>query len=683
MPASDVEELQSLRRAEKSFLSAADNHAGRNAQDELESLHRELALLANDSSAATRLALQLAKIKSSWSYRICAPLRVIEWMLESLNNGTLRENTHNLYERLVGRKSGKTGQYRRSGISDLEYRRWVRDYDKLNATDFAKALLWAEILSLELKISILIPSGSNNRGDLKRTIQSMISQVYPTWEIIIADSEGMADKAIFPEYEARRVRFVPVSSTSIAEISNKLIDHAKGDIIAIVWPGDVLAPHALLLVAATFSHDSEIRFVYTDEDVLDRFGNRFDPWFKPGWDPDLLMAKEYVGQLSAYDGGLLRKLGSFRIGYPGVETWDLALRISSICNASQIVRIPFVLYHRADNRSFQVKYPEESAIKMVTEHLQARSISAVAERDSASEVIRVRRRVPSPPPHVTVIIPTRDNERLLRKCLAGVLHRTHYQPFDVLIVDNDTSEVGARAYLESLKVDARVSILKCPGQFNFASMNNLAVGQARGETIAFVNNDIEVMDGGWLTEMVSIANDPTIGAVGAKLLYPNGTVQHAGVIVGMSGAADHNFRGLSRYTSGPYGLTRMIQRVSAVTAACMVIRKAIYQAVGGMDTRLAIAFNDVDLCLRIRAAGYSIIWTPYAQLYHHESATRGPLIVGSTNSFREYKETLTLLSKSNFASEDPYYNPNLSLYNSRRSLASPPRVTLPWRVVST
>jgi GT2 family glycosyltransferase len=278
-------------------------------------------------------------------------------------------------------------------------------------------------------------------------------------------------------------------------------------------------------------------------------------------------------------------------------------------------------------------------------------------------------------PHVTFIISTRDRCELLRRCVAGVLHRTQYPRFDLIIVDNGSRDAATLEYFRQLHCDSRVNIVSFAKPFNFSAINNMAADLARGEILAMVNNDIDVIAPHWLAEMVGHAVNRDIGVVGAKLYYPNDTIQHAGVVMGLSGTADHIFRGLLRSDPGPLGLAMVPQDVCAVTGACMVMRRSVYQEVGGMDEAFMSDFNDVDLCLKVRDKGLRVIWTPNAELYHMESATRRS--AGDNSRSRAERDRLVARWRS-LVEDDPFFNPNLSLTDPGRVAAFPPRVRRPW-----
>jgi len=407
-----------------------------------------------------------------------------------------------------------------------------------------------------------------------------------------------------------------------------------------------------------------------------------------GKNPELFLAQNMVSHLGVYRTELVRAAGGFRLGFEGSQDWDLALRVAELGGPDRIRHIPHILYHwrvYTGSGSFSTDQggkAAEAGRRAVAEHL-ARTGQAAQVVPGIAGYNRVRRTLPDPAPRVSLIVPTRDRVELLRNCIDGLLNRTDYPDLEVLIVDNASVQPETMAYFDGLRAEPRVRILRREGPFNFSALNNYAVTQATGSLIGFVNNDIEVIEAGWLAEMVGHAARPGVGAVGAKLLYADGKIQHAGVILGVLGVAGHTHKGFGRHHYGYFSRLRLCQNLSCVTAACMVMPRSVFESVGGFDAvNLAIAFNDVDLCIRIREAGHQVIWTPYAELYHLESASRG--------------SDLTPENRDRFASEgkymqdrwgdvlrrDPYYNPNLSLDATDFSLAGTPRVTRPWQAFS-
>jgi GT2 family glycosyltransferase len=391
-----------------------------------------------------------------------------------------------------------------------------------------------------------------------------------------------------------------------------------------------------------------------------------------------------ISHLGVYRTELMRRAGGFRLGFEGSQDWDLALRVVELSEPARIRHIPHILYHWRVFRtsgSFSTAHgakAAEAGRRAVAEHLDRTGQRASVVTGIAG-YNRVRRALPDQAPRVSLIVPTRDRVELLSNCIDGLLNRTDYPDLEILIIDNASVEPATLAFFDSLKNEPRVRILRRDGPFNFSGLNNDAVAEATGSLVGFINNDIEVIEPGWLSELVSHAARPGVGAVGAKLIYADGKIQHAGVILGVLGVAGHTHKGFNRHDYGYFSRLQLCQNLSCVTAACMVMPKDVFERIGGFDANnLAVAFNDVDLCIRIRQAGYQVIWTPYAELYHLESASRGSDLTAE-NRDRFAAEVKYMLDRwGDVLRNDPYYNPNLSLEATDFSLAGTPRALKPW-----
>jgi O-antigen biosynthesis protein len=380
----------------------------------------------------------------------------------------------------------------------------------------------------------------------------------------------------------------------------------------------------------------------------------------------------------------VERLGGFRVGMEGSQDYDLALRVLVETSPDRIVHIPRVLYHwRQDGggRSFSESMIDQCARngrRAVEEFLAPIVPGAIVQPSPAAPLWnRVIYPIPKPEPLVSVIIPTRNQADVLSQAVNGVLHRTDYPAIEVLIVDNESDEPSTLALLAQLGRDARGRVLRYPGPFNFSALNNHAVNEAAGELVLLLNNDVEVINSDWLREMASHAIRPGIGAVGAKLLYPNGTIQHGGITVGVGSVAGHQYVNRSGDDIGYFGHLKLVRNVTAVTGACLMLRRQAYFDAGGLDeVSLPVAFNDIDLCLKLVAQGYRNVWTPFAELYHKESVSRGSDQTGE-NAARYARDVATMRQRwGDLLDHDPYWNHNLSLSRVVPSLAFPPRDTL-------
>jgi len=375
----------------------------------------------------------------------------------------------------------------------------------------------------------------------------------------------------------------------------------------------------------------------------------------------------------------IKRVGGFREGFEGSQDYDLALRVIDAIRPEQIRHIPRVLYHwriLPGSTSLAIgekSYATDAARRAIADHLARQGTAAeVSDEDTGPGMYRVRYRLPADPPLVSLIIPTRNGLALLRQCVESILAKTSYPNYEILIVDNGSDDEATLAYLADLENGNHARILRDPRPFNYSALNNAAVREARGELIGLLNNDLEVITPDWLDELVSHALRPGIGAVGARLWYPDDTLQHGGVLL-IGGVAAHAHRKQRKDCAGYAGRASLIQNFSAVTAACLVIRKATFEEVGGFDETLAVTFNDVDLCLKIRALGYRNQWTPHAELYHHESVTRG--IDDTPEKRARFAAERSLMQQrwGDLLRNDPAYNPNLTLDRENFGLAWPPR----------
>ena len=465
----------------------------------------------------------------------------------------------------------------------------------------------------------------------------------------------------------------------ISAATNDALQLATGDWVAFLDHDDLLAEHSLFWVADAINRHPKVSLIYSDEDKIDAKGRRFDPYFKCDWNLSLFYSHNLITHLAVYRADLLQKVGGLREGYEGAQDYDLALRCIERIESDQIHHIPRILYHwrrhhESTAQSSEAKpYAMLAGERALNDHFQRQRVNASAKL--IGHGYRVSYDFPKSSPMVTLIIPTRNQMQLIRQCVESILSKTIYPNYEILIVDNGSDNPETLCYLESLETQAQVRVLRDNRPFNFSALNNAAVKEARGELVGLINNDIIVITPEWLTEMVRLAIQPKIGAVGARLWYPNDTLQHGGVILGIGGWAGHAHKGFPKGCHGYVGRMSLISEFSAITGACLVIQKAIYEKLGGLNEKdLQIACNDVDFCLRVRKAGYRNVWTPYAELYHLESATRGyeddPM-----KKARFAKEVQYVKQQwGEFFLHDPAYSPNLTLDHEDFSLAWPPRV---------
>jgi O-antigen biosynthesis protein len=571
------------------------------------------------------------------------------------------------------------------GEIERDYPAWIELYDRVDA-DRRRAIM-TEIarMSHPPLISILMPVFDPDPEHLRAAIRSVEDQVYPLWELCIADDASTAPAVIDILREAatreQRVKLLRRERNGhISAASNSALGLATGSFVALLDHDDVLPAHTLFEVASAIVAQPNVDLIYTDEDHIDDQGRRSCPYFKPDWNPELMLGQNLINHLGVYRRSLVERVGGFQIGMEGSQDYDLALRVVAETKPDRIMHIPRILYHwrqASRTRSFSEQALErcaENGRRAVSAFLAPKMPDVKVQPATGPSWNRVIYPLPHPEPLVSVIIPTRNHANLLARVVNGLLVRTDYAAMEIVIVDNDTDEPAALKLLAQLERDSRIRVLRHPGPFNYSVLNNRAVRESAGELILLLNNDIDVIDAGWLREMVSHAVRPGIGAVGAKLLYPNGTIQHGGVSLGAGGVAGHQYLHRSRGDLGYFGQLALVRNVSAVTGACLLVRRDAFLEVDGLDeVSLPVAFNDVDLCLKLVERGYRNVWTPYAELYHHESSSRGSDLVGE-KAARFKREVAVMRQRwGHVLDRDPCGNPNLSLHASDVALAFPPR----------
>ena len=574
---------------------------------------------------------------------------------------------------------------RRPGVASLlnDYPEWIRRYDTL--TDEARASLRQQIKVFPSRpvISVLMPVYNTNPVWLKEAIESVRNQIYPHWELCIADdaSTDPTIRTLLEQYtrEDGRIKVVfREQNGHISAASNSALELATGDWVALLDHDDLLSEHALFWVAETIHRHPETCLIYSDEDKIDKEGKRVKPYFKCDWNYDLFLSHNITNHLGVYKTRLLREVGGFRLGVEGAQDYDLALRCLEVIGAKKIQHIPRVLFHWRMHDSSTAShlgtkpYALHAGERVLNEYFKRQGIRATAE--PVPHGYRVRYALPEIPPKVSLIIPTRNGFPLIRECVKSIFQKTTYPCYEILIIDNGSDDPQTLHYLKEIASKSNVRVLRDNRPFNFAALNNAAVKAVQGELIGLINDDIEVISEDWLSELVSLAIQPGVGAVGARLWYPDRTLQHGGVITGLKGCAEHSHKGLGRGLPGYFARAELLQSFSAVTGACLVIKKSIYEDVGGLNEKdLPIAFNDVDFCLRVREDGYRNLWTPYAELWHRESATRG--FEDTQKKMARFAREIQYMKKrwGDRLVNDPAYSPNLTLDDADFSLAWPPR----------
>lgn len=540
--------------------------------------------------------------------------------------------------------------------------------------------------------SVVMPVCDPPLWMLAEAIESVRAQAYGHWELCIADDASRDDavRLLIRQEAARDSRIRTVFSATCGGVSantNRALSLASGDHVAFLDHDDRLAPDALLVMAEELAR-APAPVLYSDEDRIAPDGRHVAPAFKPGFDPELLSSLNYVCHLLVAERRLVLEAGGLREGYEGVQDHDLVLRLLERVGAAGIRHVPRILYHWRINPASLSGNGNPAALlagleRVVAEHHGRIGSGAAVTADRETHAhsgglfsARIRYPLPAPAPKVSIVVPTKDAVELVRDCVSSLLAKTDYPDFEIVLVDHDSADPRSRPFFDSLARDPRVRVVDFHGPFNWAAINNAATSVCRGSALCFLNNDIVAITPSWLSEMVSLLARPGVGAVGAKLLYPNGTVQHAGVVLGAGDAAGqvagHAFAGLGADEPGHLGQAVLPRTVSAVTGACLLTSRNAFEAVGGFDmVHLPVAYADVDYCLKLQQAGLRVVWTPHARLYHLETQTRG------TDDTPEKMERLAGEARHLRACwgdrlrNDPFYNPHFESFGPTYRLLRP------------
>lgn len=564
------------------------------------------------------------------------------------------------------------------------YDLWISRYDTLGEDQRFK--IKNELLTFVYKplISIILSTDKLTGKWLQLTMESILCQLYENWELCITvdDSSGEYVRGVIKEFGVNdsHINYVFREASEHTPASlNRALAISSGEWITFLDHGDILAENALSETVALVNKFPETDIIYSDEDKIDEEGKRFDPYFKPDWNPELFLGNNFLNHLLLFRRSLLQKSGQFRLEMEGAEYWDLFIRLTESVNSSRIQHISKIIYHkRANNNSLTRATEQKTSIsqaqrKVISSHLKR--IGKQADLYESGEGFwRIKYRVLDSQPKISIIIPTKDKVELLHQCIESIHNKSTYKNFEIIIVNNQSLKESTKEYFSYLELSRKAKVLDYPLPFNYSAINNFAVNQADGEVVLLLNNDVEVISADWLEEMVSLAIQPSIGAVGAKLYYPDGRIQHAGVILGIYGIAGHAYKYHEGTFPGQMGRALLRQNLSAVTGACLMVEKKKFAQVGGLnDEELQVGLNDIEFCLKLIKAGYRNVWTPFAELFHYESSSRGyEDTIEKKERFKD--EVLYLLENwKPFINYDPAYNRNLTLEGEDFGLAFPPR----------
>ena len=571
-----------------------------------------------------------------------------------------------LYLRHYGPKEFWVKLTERFQADDVDYEQWYENHKALpEELEKQKNEKWKR----KPLISIVVPVYNTPQVFLRQMIESVQNQSYSEWELCIgnASPENKEMKKILEEYKNdARIKEVEIpENKGISQNTNRAMEIASGELIGLLDHDDLLAPNALYEIAKAVNEHPDAEVIYTDEDkVTTDLKEHFQPHLKPDFNLDLLRSNNYICHFFVASRDLIKRVGGFRPEFNGAQDYDLILRCTE--QAKQIVHIPKILYHwrvhkasTADNPASKM-YAFDAGKRAIEEQLIRCRTKGTVQHTKDLGFYRVKYEICGEP-LVSIIIPNKDQSEALKKCLDSIREKTSYRNYEIIIVENNSEEPETFAFYKKIAGE-KIKVVTWEGEFNYSAINNFGVRHARGDYLLLLNNDVEIINGDWLTEMLSHCQRKEVGIVGAKLYYPDNTIQHAGIIIGIGGVAGSVFVGLPRAFSGYLHKASIQLDLSAVTAACMLVKRSVFEQVGGLEEKLKVAFNDVDFCLRVREKGYLVVYDPYAELYHYESKTRGA--EDTKEKIRRFQTEIEymrshwigLLKKG-----DPYYNCNLSL----------------------
>ena len=554
----------------------------------------------------------------------------------------------------------------RSGrVKTLSYQKWIEGIEpdeKVLNKQREECRSASDIL-----FSIVVPVYKPKEAYFMALIESVKAQTFCNWELILADAGKSGFFGLIKD--DTRIKYISLEkNTGISGNTNEAIKKATGDWIIFADHDDTIAPDALYQMYKVIKGHPDAGYIYTDEDKISANGKkRFDPVFKPDINRDLLCSMNYISHLSAVKKKVLDQAGYLDPGYDGAQDYDLTLRCTELLRDDQIIHIPQVLYHWrsvANSTALDQEnklYAFDAGRRAIEAHLNRIGIPADVTELSRHGRYRIHYKWEKCP-LVSVIIPNKDHIEDLSRCIDSILHRTEYPNYEIIVVENNSTEQNIFDYYKTIETNERIRIVKYEGGFNFSAINNFGVSYAKGDFYLLLNNDTEVINPEWMTEMVYICIREDVGIVGAKLYYPDGTIQHAGVVIGIGGVAGHAFKYYPHSHPGTADRLLVCQDYSAVTAACMLVKKEAFEKAGGLSENLAVAFNDVDFCLKVGQQGYRVVFTPYAELTHYESISRGSEDTAEKQE-RFRNEIETFLDKwGDFVRKgDPYYNKHFSL----------------------
>ena len=569
---------------------------------------------------------------------------------------------------------------------DEDYLSWIKCFDTLTEVELEQQREAAKGLESKPLISVLLPVYNTEERWLREVIDSVIGQTYENWELCIADDASPLAhvKEILDSYSLQDARIKVVHRAENGHISaatNSALEVASGDFCALLDHDDLLPPHAFYHVAVALNEHPEADLLFSDEDKVDSEGKRFDPYFKSDWNPDLFLSHNCISHLGVYRTSILREIEGFKEDLYGSQDWDMALRFILKTTPDRILHIPRILYHwryldTSTSKTIDSKpYALTAGKRAIQNYLDSQGKPAEVTDGMWAGAYRVKYEIPSSV-KASIIIPTRNQKEVTQRCIDSILELTEYSNFEILLVDNQSDEPDALDWFSTLEGHDKIRVLRYDKPFNYSAINNWAAKQSEGDVLVLLNNDVEVLEPGWLEELISQSMRAEIGVAGGWLLYPDHRVQHAGILLGVCGIAVEAFKFQLEWNIGHMGRAHLNQYYSAVTGACLATRKSVWEDLGGMnEVELGVAYNDVDYCLRAkRDLDLATTWTPYAKLVHHESVSRGYEVTDEQKARMERESGYMSQQWGSVIDRDPYFNANLSKFDPRFNLAWPPRV---------
>lgn len=663
---SDLTQLQLLLNLEQLSIT-------RKIQEQSQQIQEHNLVIQEQSQQIQALVGELKLIKNSRMWRAAEFFRRLVFIKLLGKFPLLQKGAQTISKDGFPQFLTKTKNYLRkkaaTGLIQNDYKKWIKKNELPEKTIQEIQREIAQFL-YKPKISIVMPVYNVDQIWLEKAIDSVINQLYKNWELCIADDASSKKhiKETLERYSKKderiKIKYLE-KNQGISGASNEALALAAGDFIGLLDNDDELTVDALYENVKLLNRIPEADMIYSDEDKLELNGDRCDPYFKPDWSPDTFLSVLYTCHFGVYRKNILDQIGGFRKGYEGSQDSDLVLRITEKTN--KIFHIPKILYHwrkipgSASINTTGKSYSYVAAKKALTDYLERNNIDGDVLEGHFVGSYRVRRTIKNKP-EVSIIIPFKDHAEVLKKCVNSLIKKTTYRNFGIHLINNRSEKMEIFQYLDELKNNPICKVWNYDKPFNFSAINNYVVSQIDTEYLIFLNSDTEVISPDWITAMLEFAQRKDVGAVGSLLYYPNDTIQHAGVIIGIGGGvAGHSHKFAPRNSYGYFGRIKIVQNLSAVTAACMMTKKSVFCEVGGFDENFAYAYNDVDFCLKIRGKGYLIVYTPYAELYHHESLSRGyddnpqkkAVFQREEKAFQEKWEKV--LNQG-----DPYYNPNLT-----------------------